>query len=84
MADETQRSWWRRTRWLALSVLGGAGFLICLALILAPALDGEWFLDFPLGGLLAAAGLPVALALLLFRFFARQDDIDRRHGYSED
>lgn len=84
MADENQRSWWRRTRRLALAGLGGAAALVGLVLILAPALDGDSFLDFPLGALLAAAGLPVALALLLFRFFARQDDIDRRHGYSED
>jgi putative solute:sodium symporter small subunit len=84
MTDENQEAWWRRTRLLALVTLGGAGLLFSALLIFASALDLGSFLGLPLGAFLTAVGLPVGLAVIVFRFAARQSEIDRRHGYSED
>jgi putative solute:sodium symporter small subunit len=84
MADDNREAWWRTTRRLAAGAIMVAAALIVIAFVVMPALDQHSLMGIPLGALVASAALPVALSLFLFWLFARQDAIDRRHGFFED
>jgi putative solute:sodium symporter small subunit len=81
MVDANQTQRWRETGILAALTLAASAVVILLFLALAgPSAGG----GYPLGFVLAATGLPFALAGIVFWFIRRQEIIDRRHGLFED
>lgn len=83
-ADEHRgRTYWKRTRALALSLVGVwfiAAFVVHLA---APLFNQVRFLGFPLGFYIAAQGSLVVFALLLAIYVICQGRIDRDCGMDE-
>jgi putative solute:sodium symporter small subunit len=77
---------WRRTTNLMYTALGlwfffgyvVHFFVIPLNKITIP------FLGFPLGFYMAAQGSLIAFVVILFWFAAKQDKVDRDHGFAED
>lgn len=75
---------WLSTRRNALLTLG-----LLLAIVFAASLFGDlfagWhFLGFPLSFYMAAQGAFILMIALVFWNSGRQDEIDRRHGASEE
>jgi putative solute:sodium symporter small subunit len=63
------------------------GLFACLAVIVplaAPLLNGYSFLRFPLGLFLIAHGAVVGIIAVMYWAAARQDDLDRRHGLTNE
>jgi putative solute:sodium symporter small subunit len=81
-AGET--SWWRRTRLLAITALGGGAGLGLVILLAAPALDRSSIAGIPNGLLAATLLVPIVILLLIFWSAERQRRIDHGHGYFED
>jgi putative solute:sodium symporter small subunit len=81
MSDIVETGRWGATARLALAAVVTLVIFVLffLSLVESPAGAG-----YPLGLVLAATGLPVALTLLVFWFAGRQERIDRRHGLYED
>jgi putative solute:sodium symporter small subunit len=80
MAEGSEKSWWRRTRLLAVSTVatgGGASLLIMLA---APALDADSVLGIPFGLFAVTLIAPLGVAAVIFWAAERQRRIDRAHG----
>ena len=84
MADKNQEAWWRRTQALAVATLGGAAIFGLFLLVFGPLLDGVTPFDLPFGYFLAAEGLPIGFAFLLFWFVKHQEETDRRHDLNEE
>ena len=84
MAASNEQAWWRRTRELAIATLAFSVALALVILILSEPLDRGTLFGLPFGYFLAAEGLPVVLAALIFWSARRQVDIDRRYGLTED
>jgi putative solute:sodium symporter small subunit len=81
MNDIGQTRRWRDTARLSLAVLVA---LVILVLFFVSLVEAPEQRGFPLGLVIAATGLPVAITLLVFWFAERQERIDRRHGLYED
>jgi putative solute:sodium symporter small subunit len=79
MADDRQRLWWRKTRWLAGAVVFVWIFFGVLVQIFDAEMDADAF-GFPLGYFLALVVAPVLMAIFLFSFVGRQKVIDSRYG----
>lgn len=84
MADADQETWWRTSKALAVAALGGAAILGFLFFVVSGLIADGVALGFPLGYFFAAIATPIILVLIVFWFANRQDEIDRRHGLSED
>jgi putative solute:sodium symporter small subunit len=83
MAEARQTRWWRKTCWLAASVVVlWAFFGVVIQVFDASFVDVDAF-GFPLGYFLAVAAAPILMAVILFSFVERQKIIDRRNGASE-
>ncbi len=80
MSDIEQTGRWRETARLSLAVLVVAAILV---LFFASLVELPEHAGYPLGLVVAASGLPAALALLVFWLARRQERIDRRHGLYE-
>jgi putative solute:sodium symporter small subunit len=64
-----------------------SGLALATAIVIplfAPLLDAISLTGFPLGFYLAAQGIPLALAILMFRFAASADAIDEAEDMRED
>lgn len=83
MTDSGEKSWWRRTRLHALTMVVGGAAVCILSMVLAPALDGSSLLGIPLGRLAAILVAPAIVLILIFRSAARQRQIDQTFGYFE-
>lgn len=84
MTRDSEKSWWRRTRLLAVAVLctgGGLGLAIMLSV---PGLDVGSVAGIPNGLLAATLLVPIVVLLLTFWSAERQGRIDRAHGLFED
>ena len=81
MSDFGETGWWRASGRLAAAAIGGAAIAALFFLSLVEAPDAE---GYPLGLVVAASGLPVSLALIVFRFARGQERLDHRHGLYED
>jgi len=81
MSDGNQGERWRGTARLTLAAVAG---LAILALFFLSLVETPEYTGFPIGFVIAATGMPAAIALLVFWFARRQDTIDRRHGLYED
>ncbi len=78
------RDWWLQTRLLMVTCLLALAFFGFAVHLLADALNGIVILGFPLGFYMAAQGSLIAFVVLIFRFAARQDRIDRNFSVAED
>jgi putative solute:sodium symporter small subunit len=81
MSDIEQTGRWRATARLALAV---AVTLVILVLFFVSLVEAPDQAGYPLGLVIAATGIPVAITLLVFWFAGRQERIDQRHGLYED
>jgi putative solute:sodium symporter small subunit len=81
MSDVEQTGRWRVTARLALAVVVT---LVILVLFFASLVDAPERGGYPLGLVVAASGLPLAITLLVFWFARKQEQIDKRHGLYED
>jgi putative solute:sodium symporter small subunit len=81
MSDIEQSGRWRATARLSLAVVVTLVILVLFFVSLVGAPDQA---GYPLGLVVAATGLPVAIILLVFWFARRQERIDERHGLYED
>ena len=81
MSETRRDERWRDTTRLALAVVAALAVVVMFFVSLAapPGTPG-----YPLGLVVAVIGLPLAGALLVFWFAARQERIDRHHGLYED
>lgn len=80
MSDINQAERWRQTARLALaSVIALVIVVLFFVSLVEPPERG----GFALGLVVAATGLPVTVALLVFWFARRQEAIDQRHGLYE-
>lgn len=84
MAENSELTWWRRTRLNAVATLVGGGSVSLLIMLLVPTLDGAVMLGMPFGLLAAILIVPVFLLVLIFRSATRQRRINRASGYFED
>lgn len=84
MDDEQRRLHWRRTARLMLTGLAACVFLGLAAPRLGLLLDAYSFLRFPLGYFIAAHGVVVALIALVYWCNGKQEDLDRRHGITNE
>lgn len=84
MAEGDDRSWWRRTRFLAMVALGGGGILGLGTVVLAPALDASNIAGIPNGLFAGTLLVPLVILLLIFWSAERQRRIDERRGFFED
>jgi putative solute:sodium symporter small subunit len=84
MAVRNQDAWWASTRGLMITTLI-IWFIFSFAIhFFAKALNSIVILGFPLGFYMAAQGSLIIFVILLFWFAARQDSIDREHGFAEE
>jgi putative solute:sodium symporter small subunit len=81
VSDVSQDARWRETGRLAAAILVAAVIVALFFLALVETADAP---GYPLGFVVAATGLPIALAAMVFWFIRRQEAIDRRHGLYED
>jgi putative solute:sodium symporter small subunit len=81
MSDIEQTGRWRATARLALAMVVTLVILVMFFVSLVEAPDQP---GYPLGLVVAATGLPLAITLLVFWFAGRQERIDQRHGLYED
>lgn len=84
VAESSEKSWWRRTRFLAITTLVGGAVFCFLIFLLAPALDASRILGIPFGLFAATLIAPAFVVLLIFRAAERQRRIDKSRGYFED
>jgi len=84
MAEGDDRSWWRRTRFLAMVVLGAGGILGLGTVVLAPALDASNIAGIPNGLFAGTLLVPLVILLLIFWSVERQRRIDEKRGFFED
>jgi putative solute:sodium symporter small subunit len=80
MADG-ERSWWRRTRLVAVSAVTAGTLLCLLTMLTAPALDGQSLLGIPLGLFAATLVVPLIVIAIIFWAAERQRRIDRAQGF---
>ena len=81
MADGSEKSWWRRTRLLAVSVVAAGGGVSLLVMLLAPALDADSVLGIPFGLFGATLVVPLVVMAIIFWAAERQRRIDRAQGF---
>jgi putative solute:sodium symporter small subunit len=81
MADGGEKSWWRRTRFLAVSAVTAGSLLSLLVMLFAPALDGNSLLGIPFGLLGTTLIVPLVILAIIFWAAERQRRIDRAHGF---
>lgn len=84
MADGGDRSWWRRTRFLAGAALSTGGLVGLVFMLLAPTLDGDRVLGMPFGLLAVTLVAPLFVVLVIFWAAERQRRLDHAHGFFED
>jgi len=84
MAEGDDRSWWRRTRFLAMVALGVGGILGLGTVVLAPALDASDVAGIPNGLFAGTLLVPIVILLLIFWSAERQRRIDEKRGFFED
>ena len=84
MADDGDRSWWRRTRFLAIAALAIGGLVTLVFMLLAPTLDTSSLLGMPFGMLAVTLVAPLFVVLLIFWTAERQRRLDQAHDYFED
>ena len=80
MSDVDQSQRWRQTARLTLAAVIA---LVILGLFFVSLVEPPEHAGFPVGLVVAATGLPAAVALLAFWFARRQESIDERHGLYE-
>jgi len=80
VSDISRSERWRATARLTLAMVIAIVIVVLffVSLVEPPERGG-----FPLGLVVAATGLPVGVALLVFWFARRQEAIDQRHGLYE-
>jgi putative solute:sodium symporter small subunit len=81
---EHRKRHWQSTARNTLISLGLLGGLVLAASLFADLFNSWRFLGFPLSYYLAAQGGFLLMISLLFWSSGRQDEIDRRHGASEE
>ena len=81
MADGSEKSWWRRTRFLAVSAVAAGGGVSLLVMLLAPALDADSVLGIPFGLFGATLVVPLVVIAIIFWAAERQRRIDRAQGF---
>jgi putative solute:sodium symporter small subunit len=81
MADGGEKSWWRRTRFLAAASVTAGSLLSLVVLLLAPALDAQSVLGIPFGLFGATLVVPLVVVAVIFWAAERQRRIDRAHGF---
>ena len=78
--EDAKQAYWRRIRRLTVGMtLAIASFTMILPLLM-PALNTYRFLRFPLGYFLVGNASLFALAILLYAFFAGQQNSDRAYN----
>ena len=80
MADGSEKTWWRRTRLLAVSAVATAGGVSLLLMLAAPALDADSVLGIPFGLFSVTLVAPLVVIAIIFWVAERQRRIDRAHG----
>jgi putative solute:sodium symporter small subunit len=80
MADGSEKSWWRRTRLLAVSAVATGGGVSLLLMLAAPALDADSVLGIPFGLFGVTLVAPLVVIAIIFWAAERQRRIDRAHG----
>jgi putative solute:sodium symporter small subunit len=81
MADGNEKTWWRRTRFLAVTAVMTGGAASLLIMLAAPALDADSVLGIPFGLFAVTLIAPLGVAAVIFWADERQRRIDRAHGF---
>jgi putative solute:sodium symporter small subunit len=82
--DEQRRLHGKRSLRLMLTTLGVFVGLMLVVPLIAPGLNSQTFLRFPLGLLLLSHGTIIGIIALIHWASARQDALDRRHGMTSE
>jgi putative solute:sodium symporter small subunit len=81
MAENTEASRWRRTRFLAAMALASGSAVSAIVVLSAPALNASRVLGVPSGLFGASLAAPGVVLLIIFWAAERQRRIDRTHGF---
>lgn len=84
MTGDSEKSWWRRTRLLAIVVVGLGAGLSLTVMLSAQALDVGSVGGIPNGVLAVTLLVPLVVVLLIFWSAERQSRLDRTLGHFED
>ena len=79
-----RKPYWRSTKWQLLASLLPLLVFVILVPLYADKLNGNRFLGFPLGYLLAGHGVVLIGVFTVATFVNRQDAIDHWHGANEE
>jgi putative solute:sodium symporter small subunit len=81
MADSGERSWWRRSRIVAITAVTAGGVTTLLAMLFAPLLNAGMLGGLPFGMLVTTLLVPAFVVIVIFWAVERQRAIDRAQGF---
>jgi putative solute:sodium symporter small subunit len=82
VADGSERSWWLRTRFLAIAAVVAGGIVSLLLMLLSSAFTSRLF-GIPLGIFAATFVAPAIVIVVIFWAAERQRRLDHAHDFFE-